>query len=341
MHASTNGVAGLRTSSGVMRRLRGRCRASALRIGVASCVVLVTCAATIAGTAATGSSAAAAAAAPSCVFTGPVSDIGQLVIGVTAGSSVNVNCKHFPDSTPYLLIETSLLVAVDPAAAPLLQGQATSLPGLLAIISALPEMNAQSVAFATSSSSGILNTNYKIPTSQPLDPNATCPPTTEEDNSGLIGCAVAMIDLENFKPVTTGTFVIEYKGDPFLPGNPTMALSTTEPHEGQYVAVKDAPGAKTFWWLATLVSLYANLGGGGGGGPVPVVVKVRGHKAITNAAVTPATYNGTTFTPPVLSGDFIARSHGRGTIKVILKDTLLGLPISIQAQEPVRIIGGG
>jgi len=40
------------------------------------------------------------------------------------------------------------------------------------------------------------------------------------------------------------------------------------------------------------------------------VVKVKGHKAITNAAVAPATYNGTTFTPPVLSGSFIAQSQG-------------------------------
>jgi len=85
MDASTNGAAGFRTSRGVMRRLRGRCRSSVLRIGVASCVALVTCVATIAGTAATGAPVAAAAAAPSCVFTGPGSDVGQLVIGVSAG----------------------------------------------------------------------------------------------------------------------------------------------------------------------------------------------------------------------------------------------------------------
>ena len=135
-------------------------------------------------------------------------------------------------------MEASLLVAIDPAAAPLLQGDATSLPGLLAVIDALPELNPTSVAFPTSNSSGDINYNYTVPTTQPPDPNATCPPTTEEDNSGLIGCAVAMIDLETFKPVTVGTFVIEYKGQPFLPGNPTLALSTTTAHEGQYVQVQ-------------------------------------------------------------------------------------------------------
>jgi len=65
-----------------------------------------------------------------------------------------VSCKHFATNHPYLLVEASLLVAIDPAAAPLLQGDATSLPGLLAIISALPELNATSVAFPTTNSSG-------------------------------------------------------------------------------------------------------------------------------------------------------------------------------------------
>jgi len=310
----------------------------ALRVLVASCVGLVTCAVAVAGGVGAGMPAAAAAAGPSCVFKGPASSVGQLVIGVSAGSTVNMNCKKFPANHPYLLVEASLLVAIDPAAAPLLQGEATTLPGLLSIISALPELNALSVAFPTSNSSGDINFNYTVPTTQPPDPNATCPPTTEEDNSGLVGCAVAMIDLETFKPVTVGTFVIEYKGQPVLPANPTLALSTTTAKDGQYVQMSDAPGAKTFWWLATLVSLYANLGGSsGGGGPIPVVVKIKGHKAITNGSVAPATYNGTTFTPPVLSGSFIAQGTGHMYVKVSLKADLLGLPVTIGAQEKMKI----
>jgi len=309
-----------------------------LRVLVASCVAFGTCAVAVAGGAGVGMPAAAAAPAPKCTFSDAI--LGVLVKGVSPGDSINIACKNFPADHPYLLIETSLLVAVDPAAAPLLQGDATSLPGLLAIIDALPEMNALSTAYPISNSSGVINYNYTLPTTQPLDPNATCPPTTEEDNSGLIGCAVAMIDLETFKPVTVGTFVVEYKGQPLLPPDPTMALSATTANEGQWLQVRDAPGAKTFWWVATLVSLYADLAGGsGGGGPIPVVVKVKGHKTTTNAAVTPATYNGTTFTPPVLSGSFVASSHGRVYVKVSLKANLLGFPMSIGAQERIKLIG--
>jgi len=330
---------GHRIARGVWRRLSGRSRATALRVGLATSVALVTCLVTIGGVATTGSPAAAAAG-PACTFTGPA--IGALVVNVTAGESINVDCTGFPANHPYLLIETSLLVAIDPAAAPLLQGQTTSLPGLLALISALPEMNAQSTAYPTSNSSGVLNYNYTVPTSQPLDPNATCPPTTEELNSGLIGCAVAMIDLETFKPVTEGTFVLNYKGQPYFPPDPTLALGSAIARKGQYLSLSDAPGATTYWWLATLVSLYANLAGSGGSsGPIPVVVKVGGRKSISNAAVTPASYNGTTLTPPILSGQVYLKRAGKVWVKVSLNAKLLGIPVSNAAQAKLRILGAG
>jgi hypothetical protein len=288
------------------------------------------------GNVAPAAAAAAAATGPSCVFTGPA--IGALVLNVTPGDVINVDCKGMPANNPYLLIETSLLVAIDPAAAPLLQGQTTSVPGLLAVIAALPEMNALSVAFPTSDSSGVLNYNYTVPSTQPPDPNATCPPTTEEVDSGLIGCAVAMIDLTTFKPVTAGTFVLNYKGQPFFPPNPTLALSTTVAKYGQSVSVADAPGAKTFWWLGTLVSLYSNLGGGGGStAPIPVTVKVGGRKTTTDAAVTPATYNGSVFTPPKLSGTFLVKGRGKAKVVVTLNASLLGVNVSNVASAPLRV----
>jgi hypothetical protein len=237
-----------------------------------------------------------------------------------------------------LLVETSLLVAIDPAAKPLLDGQTTSVPGLLAVIAALPELNALSVAFPTSNASGVLNYNYTVPTTQPPDPNAKCPPTTEELNSGLIGCAVAMIDLESFKPVVVGTFVLSYKGQSLFQPDPTLALSTTHAIQGERVLVTDIPGAKTYWWLATLVSLETNLGGGGGSaGPIPVVVRAGGRKTISNAVVTPASYDGTTFTPPKLSGGFIAKGGGRENVKVELDANLLGISVSIVARAKLNV----
>jgi hypothetical protein len=262
-----------------------------------------------------------------------------VVVGVTAGESINFDCTGFPASHPYLLVEASLLVAVDPAAAPLLKGQATSVPGLLAIIAALPELNALSIAFPSSDSSGVLNYNYTVPTTQPLDPNATCPPSTEQLRSGLIGCAVAMIDLTSFKPVVIGTCVLSYKGQAVFQPDPTLQLSVATAHKGQRVSVSDKPGATTYWWVATLASLESNLSGSGGNtGPIPVVVKAGRGKTISSATVAPATYNGVTFTPPKLSGWFIAKGKGKVNVKVTLDASLFSFTLENAAQAKLIMI---
>ena len=334
MDARTDTVAGSPGSREPAGRVRNPGR-RAWRVLVAWSVALVTCAVVVTG----GGSrlpGAAAAAAPSCVFTGPA--IGQLVLSVSYGESINLNCKNFPANHPYLLVEASLLVAIDPAAKPLLTGQATSVPGLLAVIAALPELNPLSVAFPTSNSSGVLNYNYKVPSSQPPDPNATCPPTTLELHSGLIGCAVAMIDLESFKPVVTGTFVLNFKAQPLFQPDPTLYLSPNSATVGQHVSVSDFPGAQSYWWLATLVSLEANLSGSGGSsGPIPVVVKSGGRKTASKAVVTPASYNGTTFTPPKLSGYFVAKVKGRHAVNVSLNANLLGIAVSNVASARIKV----
>jgi hypothetical protein len=316
-------------------------RRRGIRVLLALSMVLVSCALVAAGEAAT--AGPAAAAGPLCGFsstTPGVGSINAIVYGVSPGDVVNLNCTGFPASHPYLLVEASLLVAIDPAAKPLLTGQATSVPGLLAIIAAIPELNALSVAFPSSDAAGNLKFGYTVPSTQPLDPNATCPPTTKELNSGLVGCAVAMIDLTTFKPVTAGTFVLSYKGQAVLPPSPTLALNPTVVHAGQSVAVSDAPGATTYWWVATLVSIVNGLSGGSsGGGPIPVMVKLGNRKAVTNAAVSPATYDGVTFTPPKLSGSFLTKKPGKHThVNVTLTASLLGFPIANIANGMLRVI---
>ena len=93
------------------------------------------------------------------------------------------------------------------------------------------------------------------------------------------------------------------------------------------MTVSDAPGATTYWWLATLESIEAGLGGGSGGGPVPVVVTVGRQATVASKAfVAPATYNGATFTPPKLSGSFVVGKSAGGKVTVSLPATLLGPP---------------
>ena len=217
-----------------------------------------------------------------------------LVGPVKAGSVVDLNCKNFTASHPYLLVEASLLVAIDPAAKPLLEGQATSVPGLLAIIAALPELNAQSIAFPQSNSNGQLTYAYTVPSSQPLDPNGTCPPTTQQFNSGLIGCAVAMIDLTTFKPVIPGTFVLNYTTDPLFPPNPTAAFSPTMAHPWS-----DGEGSRRGRSQELLVARHLGLALRQPRGRLrnhygdPVGVRMNGHKVKTSTVgVAPAYYNG-------------------------------------------------
>lgn len=318
--------------------VRGGGRRRVRRAFMAGCVAVVTCAVAGAG-AAGGAGAAAAAPGPACTFVGSILGA-PLVINVTPGKVIDMSCTGLPASTSFLLVEASLLVAIDPSAEPLLTGTSvTTLPGLLALISATPELNATSVAFPSSNASGDLTYGYTVPSSQPTDPNATCPPSTEQLNSGLIGCAVAMIDLTTFKPVTAGTFVLSFKGQPVFPPDPTLALSAAvQPHSHvKTVTVSDAPGATSYWWLATLASIEAGLSGGSGGGPVPVTVQVGRHTVASKAFVTPATYNGSTFTPPKLSGTFFVGRAARGRVTVTLPATLLGLPLEISAKERMPV----
>jgi hypothetical protein len=282
----------------------------------------------------------AASTGPQCTFNGSAL---PLVTGMSAGSTIAISCKGLPPLHPYLLVGTSLLLAIDPAAAPLLSGQLVSLPGVLALLAALPEIDLASEALPISDLFGNLNFTWTVPAFQPLDPNAGCPPTQQEFNSGLIGCAVAMIDLTSFKPVAAGSAVFEYSGFPFLPPNPTLALSASTAVPNQTVSVSDSSGATTYWWLSTLATLQAALGGGAGSPPTVTVTlaDTKGNlvPALSNISVSPATYNGSTFTPPIISGTFTVPSTVTGpeTVNVQLSGALEGIPLSNSASAPLFV----
>ncbi|HTZ09157.1 MAG TPA: hypothetical protein VMB72_08795 [Acidimicrobiales bacterium] len=326
-------------------RERGRSRTWSLvgsgrtrRALLACCLVLATSVVAVMAGASALPGTAAAAAGPSCAF-GPNAFLGfPILTNVTAGEKITIDCTGMPASTEFLLIQTSLLVAIDPQAKALLTGSVESVPGLLALVSALPEMNALSEAFPESNASGVLDTSYTVPTTQPTDPNATCPPPTEQTNSGLIGCAVAMINLSSFKPVTAGTVVLHYASQGNLfPPDPTVALTPATVAKGATVKVSDAPGATTYWWLATLASLYASLAGQNASS-FPVQVRAGGHKIKTDTAVAPATYEDEVFTPPKLSGSFAARGHGKENVTVTLNSSLEGFSFGLSVNGVIRVV---
>jgi hypothetical protein len=218
-----------------------------IRLLVIASVLTVSCGATALASTSTSSGATtfasqAASAGPQCTFNG--SSL-PLVTGVSAGSKIAVNCTGLAPLHPYLMVGTSLVLAVDPAAAPLLSGQLVSLSALMALLVALKEIDLPSAITPISDLSGNLSVTWTVPTFQALDPNASCPPTQQEFNSGLLGCALAMIDLTSFKPVGAGSALFEYTGFPIFPPNPTVALSASPAVPNQTVSVSDAPGAST------------------------------------------------------------------------------------------------
>jgi hypothetical protein len=241
------------------------------------------------------------------------------------------------------LVGTSLVLAIDPAAAPLFSGQITSLSGLMGLLSALKEIDLASATTPTSDLSGNLSTSWTVPTFQALDPNASCPPTQQEFNSGLLGCALAMIDLTTFKPVGAGSALFEYTGFPVFPPNPTLALSTSSTVPNQTVSVSDVSGASTYWWLATLDVLQSALGPGSGSPPTVTVTFVdlngRSVPASSTAYVAPATYNSGVFSPPSLSGGFTVPSTVTGpvTVDVQLTAPLDGIPLTNIASAPLFV----
>ena len=153
-----------------------------------------------------------------------------------------------------------------------------------------------------------------------------------------------MIDLTSFTPVGAGSALFEYTGFPFFPPSPTLALSASSAVPNQTVSVRDAAGASTYWWLATLDVLQSALGPGAGGSPPTVTVALvdaKGHSvaASSTAQVTPASYSGGVFTPPVLSGGFTVPLTVTGplTVKVQLTAPLDGIPLSNIASAPLFV----
>jgi Bacterial Ig domain len=294
-----------------------------------------------------GNAAGAATVAPRVSSTGPQCTFNgsslPLVTGVSGGDKIAINCSGLPVLHPYLVVGASLLLAIDPAAKPLLTGQLVSLGALNALLAALKEIDLASEAFPISDLSGHLSLDWTVPKFQPLDPNASCPPTQQEFNSGLLGCAVAMIDLTTFKPVAAGSALFEYSGFSLLPPNPTLALSASTAVPNQTLLASDVPGATTYWWVSTLAALQAGLGGGSASVPTVAVTLIdpKGTKVAVASSVhvTPATYNGTTFFPPALSGGFVVPTSVAGpeTVNIQVGSVLDGLPLANSASAPLFV----
>jgi hypothetical protein len=267
-----------------------------------------------------------------------------IIMNTVPGGTIHIVCTGLAPLNPYLVLQASLLIGIDPEAKALLSGGSGLSPALLtAALAALPKVNPDSISTQLSDSSGNLTFDYTVPTSQAPDPNASCPPTTIQYNSGLIGCALAMVDLVTQKPVGAGSAVLQYRGQPFLPPNPTLALSTRFTKRGDYVYVGELPGRTTYWWLSTLAALNNLLTGGTSLPKVVVGIgpKKRPTLAWNDIVAAPASYSEPVFTPPRLSGRFrVPFSVFRGKrVTVSVSQVMLGIPLSNTAIGRIKVIG--
>jgi hypothetical protein len=285
--------------------------------------------------------ASAASPVPYCSFGGSGLPI---VMNVQAGRVIPVSCTGLTPNNPYVFLQASLLIGIDPQAKALLSGGSDLSPALfLAALAAVPKINPATITVQLSDGNGKLAFDYTVPSSQAPDPNATCPPSKVQFNSGLIGCALAMIDLVTQKPVGAGSAVLEYSGFSFLPPAPTLALSAKKVVRGQSVVASDRPGATSFWWVSTLAALNNLLTGGNSTPKVTVALGPKNPKkrtlAVSNVTAAAATYSNGVFTPPKLFGSFKIPGTLAGGKKVwvTVSQNVLGIGLSNSAVGVVRI----
>ena len=279
---------------------------------------------------------------PACTFDGGAFPI---ITGVSAGSKIAISCTGLPALHPFLILQASLIIGIDPKAAALLSGGAPGPGTITGALAALPEVDAASLTVEVADLSGNLNFTYTVPSAQATDPNASCPPSEYYFNTGILGCALAMVDLTTQKPVAAGSAVMEWTGYPFVPPGPSLNLSATKKVQpGASLSVSDPTGANTFWWIATLNSLAALLSGGSAPAPT-IVVNFNGkHHTVVPAqntiAISGATYDGKTLTPPSISGSVTVPSGLVGktqTVSVIYFTALDGQQLDLSATEKIKM----
>lgn len=317
----------------------------AVLTAVAALVATVTTPAT-ASAGSPGVPGSSAATTPSCSFDN--SSL-PLVTGVTSGAQVSVTCEGEKPHQLVLVAQASLLIGLIPGISALLGGSSGDKSRLLSLLKGLPselaalaEIAPGSLRFVTTSSTGTLDYTYVVPRFWALDPNASCPPSTQQFDEGVIGCALVMIDVNSLSVLPGGYTLLSWQSNLLsaipLTQTPTAAVSPATAAPGGTVSLSDAAAATTYWWLATLAYLEGLLSGGAA--TPTVTVTVDGQTAASDATVSPATYRIGNLTPPELSGTFTVPSGvppGSQTVTVSLQASLLGVPLAQSASTTLNV----
>lgn len=112
--------------------------------------------------------AVGAAPVPKCTFNNSALPI---VMGVKAGSVVKVACTGLTANNPYLVLQASLLIGIDPQAKALLSGNSgLSAAALTAALAALPKINPASLTSSSPTARASLRSTTRCRRRRPLTP---------------------------------------------------------------------------------------------------------------------------------------------------------------------------
>ena len=210
---------------------------------------------------AAGAAARPASTGPSCTFSANgQSGVGNetqpfLLTGLSASSSVNVNCTGLPANEVMATVQASpLAVVTQPFSLTLLGSEADLDSASLGMADGsgvyTSSLNLGTTGAGTFSGGGTLAGTHFLP-----DPNAQCPPTQAQINAGLVTCVVAIDDVTKTtapgampsQSDFAGLALLDFSGQGTPQVPPTVSFNPPLVALGHSASVTDA-GATTSWW---------------------------------------------------------------------------------------------
>jgi len=211
------------------------------------------------------------------------------VTGVTPGSTITIDCAAgtLPASSLLVIAETS------------------GLAGIISPSSAeLNEADLAAISIVSSAADGSLHATFTVPKSfAAADPNAVCPPTQAQINTGLT-CDLVTVSLAGLQPLNEAMLAYEGQG---TPNAPTLRGTFTINRGKKTVTASDAPGAcptpptaeSHCWWGAPVTGAPNPTAFGG----IPALAaRISMLSTSGDLSVSPAVYCAAGATASVCSG---------------------------------------
>lgn len=211
------------------------------------------------------------------------------VSGVTPGSTITIDCA----------------AGTMPASSILVIAEASGLAGIISPSSAnLNEADLGAISIVSTAADGSLHATFTVPASfAAADPNAACPPTQAQINTGLT-CDLVTVSLAGLQPLNEAMLAYQGQG---TPNAPTLRGTFTVRHGTKTVTASDMPGAcptpptaaSHCWWGAPVTGAPNPTSFGG----IPALsARIATLSTSGDLTVSPAVYCAAGATASVCSG---------------------------------------